>query len=319
MKHIFKQLGELVTPSKKSDFNKAVFRLTTYYSIGVCFILIVFSFLSMALMLADQRYNLVQPARWVLSIIMYPVQWVALRPQVAWQDLGDVFEGKQDVLDNLQAANAQLLAQSVRTSQLEQLELENRHLRELLELRERVATPALAAEVLYEAGDPYTRKMVLDKGALNGVVQSSPVMDEKGILGQITRVHPLVSEITLVTDREHSIPVLNTRTGARGVAFGESGGAPLLELRYMATNADIEVDDVLTTSGVDGVYPPGIPVAKVVKVERRADSVFARILCESLARVQGARHVMVLAPVKLPLASPPLEHAAPVLQHKGGR
>ena len=164
-----------------------------------------------------------------------------------------------------------------------------------------------------------TRKMVLDKGALNGVVQGSPVMDEQGILGQITRVHPLVSEITLVTDREHSIPVLNTRTSARGVAFGESGGAPLLELRYMATNADIEVDDVLTTSGVDGVYPPGIPVAKVVKVERRADSVFARILCESLARVQGARHVMVLAPVKLPLEPSALDQASSALHHKGGR
>ena len=281
--------------------------------------LIIFSFVSMALMLADQRYNLVQPARWVLSIIIYPVQWVALRPQVAWYDLGDIFEGKQDVLDNLQAAKAQLLTQSVRTSQLEQLELENRHLRELLELRQRMPTPSLAAEVLYEAGDPYTRKMVLDKGALNGVVQGSPVMDEQGILGQITRVHPLVSEITLVTDREHSIPVLNTRTSARGVAFGESGGAPLLELRYMATNADIEVDDVLTTSGVDGVYPPGIPVAKVVKVERRADSVFARILCESLARVQGARHVMVLAPVKLPLEPTALDQASSALHHKGGR
>ena len=118
--------------------------------------LIIFSFVSMALMLADQRYNLVQPARWVLSIIIYPVQWVALRPQVAWYDLGDIFEGKQDVLDNLQAAKAQLLTQSVRTSQLEQLELENRHLRELLELRQRMPTPSLAAEVLYEAGDPYT-------------------------------------------------------------------------------------------------------------------------------------------------------------------
>jgi len=269
-------------------------------------------------MLADQRYNIVQPARWVLSLMIYPVQWLALRPQVAWHDMGDVFEGKQDVLDNLQAAQAQLLAQSVRTVQLEQLELENRHLRELLELRQRMGTPAVAAEVLYEAGDPFTRKMVLDKGALSGVVQGSPVMDEQGILGQITRVHPLVSEITLVTDREHSIPVLNTRTGTRGVAFGESGGAPLLELRYMATNADIEIGDVLTTSGVDGVYPPGIPVAKVVKVERRADSVFARILCESLARVQGARHVMVLAPVKLPIEPVAVERETPV-QPKGGR
>jgi rod shape-determining protein MreC len=280
--------------------------------------LIIFSFISMAMMLADQRYNIVQPARWVLSLMIYPVQWLALRPQVAWHDMGDVFEGKQDVLDNLQAAQAQLLAQSVRTVQLEQLELENRHLRELLELRQRMGTPAVAAEVLYEAGDPFTRKMVLDKGALSGMVQGSPVMDEQGILGQITRVHPLVSEITLVTDREHSIPVLNTRTGARGVAFGESGGAPLLELRYMATNADIEIDDVLTTSGVDGVYPPGIPVAKVVKVERRADTVFARILCESLARVQGARHVMVLAPVKLPIEPVEVERDTPV-QPKGGR
>ena len=280
--------------------------------------LIIFSFISMAMMLADQRYNIVQPARWVLSLMIYPVQWLALRPQVAWHDMGDVFEGKQDVLDNLQAAQTQLLAQSVRTVQLEQLELENRHLRELLELRQRMGTPAVAAEVLYEAGDPFTRKMVLDKGALSGVVQGSPVMDEQGILGQITRVHPLVSEITLVTDREHSIPVLNTRTGARGVAFGESGGAPLLELRYMATNADIEVGDVLTTSGVDGVYPPGIPVAKVVKVERRADTVFARILCESLARVQGARHVMVLAPVKLPIESVEVEREAPA-HPKGGR
>ena len=280
--------------------------------------LIIFSFISMAMMLADQRYNIVQPARWVLSLMIYPVQWLALRPQVAWHDMGDVFEGKQDVLDNLQAAQAQLLAQSVRTVQLEQLELENRHLRELLELRQRMGTPAVAAEVLYEAGDPFTRKMVLDKGALSGVVQGSPVMDEQGILGQITRVHPLVSEITLVTDREHSIPVLNTRTGARGVAFGESGGAPLLELRYMATNADIEIGDVLTTSGVDGVYPPGIPVAKVVKVERRADTVFARILCESLARVQGARHVMVLAPVKLPIEPVAVERETPV-QPKGGR
>lgn len=280
--------------------------------------LIIFSFISMAMMLADQRYNIVQPARWVLSLMIYPVQWLALRPQVAWHDMGNVFEGKQDVLDNLQAAKAQLLAQSVRTVQLEQLELENRHLRELLELRQRMGTPAVAAEVLYEAGDPFTRKMVLDKGALSGVVQGSPVMDEQGILGQITRAHPLVSEITLVTDREHSIPVLNTRTGARGVAFGESGGAPLLELRYMATNADIEVGDVLTTSGVDGVYPPGIPVAKVVKVERRADTVFARILCESLARVQGARHVMVLAPVKLPIESVQVERETPA-HPKGGR
>ena len=281
--------------------------------------LVMFSTLSFGLMFADQHYNIVQPARWVLSLIVYPVQWVALRPQVLWDHFDDVFESKQDALNAVEQARSQLLKQSVRASQVEQLSLENRDLRQLLQLRERLGSPAMAAEVLYDAADPFTRKMILDKGALQGVQTSSPVMDELGILGQVTRVHPLVSEITLVTDREHSIPVLNTRTGARGVAFGESGGAPLLELRYMATNADIEEGDMLTTSGVDGVYPPGIPVAKVVKIERRADSVFARILCESLARVQGARHVMVLEPVKL--TQPGFKELPPPPQPpvKGGR
>jgi rod shape-determining protein MreC len=263
--------------------------------------LLFFSTLSCGLMFADLHYNIVQPARWALSLIVYPVQWLALRPVAIWDQLDGVFESKQDALNAVELSRQKLLAQSVRASQVEQLTLENNHLRRLLELSERYPTSAMAAEVLYEAADPFMRKMILNKGATHGVQNSSPVMDDQGILGQVTRVHPLVSEITLVTDREHSIPVLNTRTGARGVAFGESGGAPLLELRYMATNADIEDGDVLTTSGVDGVYPPGIPVAKVVKIERRADSVFARILCESLARVQGARHVMVLEPVKFSL------------------
>lgn len=282
--------------------------------------LVLFSALSFGLMFADQHYNIVQPARWLLSLIVYPVQWVALRPQVIWDHMDDVLQSKQEALDAAQQARDQLLKQSVRATQVEQLALENRDLRQLLQLRERLNSPAMAAQVLYEASDPFTRKMILDKGALHGVQTSSPVMDEQGILGQVTRVHPLVSEITLVTDREHSIPVLNTRTGARGVAFGESGGAPLLELRYMATNADIEEGDLLTTSGVDGVYPPGIPVAKVVKIERRADSVFARILCESMARVQGAHHVMVLEPIKFSLPGfkelpPPPQPAAT----KGGR
>ena len=263
--------------------------------------LVFFSALSSGLMFADQHYNIVQPARWALSLIVYPVQWMALRPKVLWDHVDDVLESKQESLNAAEQARTKLLTQAVSASQVEQLKLENDHLRRLLELKQRNPTLAMAAEVIYEAADPFTRKMILDKGAAQGIQNSSPVMDDQGILGQVTRVHPLVSEITLVTDREHSIPVLNTRTGARGVAFGESGGAPLLELRYMATNADIEEGDVLTTSGVDGVYPPGIPVAKVVKIERRADSVFARILCESLARVQGARHVMVLEPVKLSL------------------
>jgi rod shape-determining protein MreC len=146
------------------------------------------------------------------------------------------------------------------------------------------------------------------------------VIDESGVLGQVTRVHPLISEVTLVTDREQAIPVLNTRTGARSVAYGDPsshGGA--LELRFMAGNADVQPGDMLSTSGVDGVYPPGLPVAKVTTVERRADSGFARISCKPEALVEGARHVMVLAPLSGQLPARPAPEDAPALPKKGGR
>ncbi len=282
--------------------------------------LLFFSALSVLLMVADARFGVTQPLRATLSVALYPVQWLAMRPQVLMAYSGDYMEAREVAQASERDARDQLLLQARRSGQVEQLALENKQLRELLQLNQRLETKGQAAEVLYDAADPYTRKLIIDKGMVNGIRASSPVMDEHGILGQVTRVLPLLSEVTLVTDREHSIPVLNTRTGARGVAYGESGGAPLLELRFMATNADIEVGDLLTTSGVDGIYPAGILVGKVTKVERRAETVFARILCEPVGRVQGARHVMVLDPLidQLP-QRPQIEKQVPFAAQKGGR
>jgi rod shape-determining protein MreC len=282
--------------------------------------LLFFSAVSVLLMVADARFGVTQPLRASLSVALYPVQWLAMRPQVLMAFSGDYMEAREVAQASERDARDQLLLQARRSGQVEQLSLENKQLRELLQLNQRLETKGQAAEVLYDAADPYTRKLIIDKGMVNGIRASSPVMDEHGILGQVTQVLPLLSEVTLVTDREHSIPVLNTRTGARGVAYGESGGAPLLELRFMATNADIEVGDLLTTSGVDGIYPAGILVGKVTKVERRAETVFARILCEPVGRVQGARHVMVLDPLidQLP-QRPQIEKQVPFVAQKGGR
>jgi rod shape-determining protein MreC len=282
--------------------------------------LLFFSALSVLLMVADARFGVTQPLRATLSVALYPVQWLAMRPQ-AWAEYsGDYMQTRDVAQASERDAREQLLVQARRSGQVEQLALENKQLRELLSLSKRLESKGIAAEVLYDAADPYTRKLIIDKGMANGIKASSPVMDEHGILGQVTHVLPLVSEVTLVTDREHSIPVLNTRTGARGVAYGESGGAPLLELRFMATNADIEVGDMLSTSGVDGIYPPGVLVGKVTKVERRAETAFARILCEPVGRVQGARHVMVLEPLSDQLPPrPQIEKAVPVASQKGGR
>ncbi len=282
--------------------------------------LLFFSALSVLLMVADMRFQVAQPIRAVLSVAIYPVQWLAMRPQAFAKLSGEYLQSLQEAQDDAKDTRQKLLQQAQRAAQVEQLTLENKQLRALLNLQERLDTSGFIAEVLYDAADPYNRKLIINKGMASGVKPSAPVMDEHGILGQVTRVLPLVSEVTLVTDREHSIPVLNTRTGARGVAFGESGGAPLLELRFMATNADIEVGDQLTTSGVDGVYPPGVQVAIVTKVERRAETAFARILCEPVGRVQGARHVMVMDPLtdQLP-ARPVIEKPQPLSMIKGGR
>jgi len=282
--------------------------------------LLFFSALSVLLMVADVRFHVTQPLRATLSVALYPIQWLAMRPQAFAKYSGEYLESLQDAQADAKDVRQKLLLQAQRAAQVEQLTLENKQLRSLLSLHERLNTVGVVAEVLYDAADPYTRKLIINKGMTNGVKTSAPVMDEHGILGQVTRVLPLVSEVTLVTDREHSIPVLNTRTGARGVAYGESGGAPLLELRFMATNADIEVGDQLTTSGVDGVYPPGVPVGIVTKVERRAETAFARILCEPVGRVQGAKHVMVIDPLtdQVP-ARPVIEKPQPLGAIKGGR
>ena len=283
--------------------------------------LMVCSALALFLMVADARFKLTQPLRAAVGTVLYPVQWLALRPVLLARAGGDYFETLQNAQRQEDAARAKLAQQSQRANQVEQLLLENERLRKLMQLRERLATPAQAAEVLYDAADPYTRKVIIDKGLAQGIEEGSPVIDESGVLGQVTRVHPLISEVTLVIDRDHAIPVLNVRTGARTVAYGEPvvhGGS--LELRFMAGNADVQVGDLLTTSGVDGVYPSGLPVAKVEKIERRADSAFARIYCRPQANVAGARHVMVLTAGSAQLPPRPApDDGTRVVPKKGAR
>jgi rod shape-determining protein MreC len=269
--------------------------------------LVVFSALALFLMVADSRFRIMQPLREVLATALYPAQWLALRPVLLARGAGQYLTSLSAALSEAESARVKLSVQSVRAGQVEQLSLENARLRELLGLRERLETPAIAAQVLYDAADPYTRKVIVDRGLIHGVTAGSPVLDERAVLGQVTRVYPLVSEVTLVTDRDHAIPVLNARTGARGVAFGDtSTHADAMELRFMAANADVAVGDLLTTSGVDGVYPAGLPVARVEKIERKTDAVFARIYCVPLALVSGVGHVMVLESVASHIESRPV-------------
>lgn len=282
--------------------------------------LMVCSALALFLMVADARFRITQPVRSAVATVLFPLQWLVMQPVLGVRTVNEYVTSLETAVSSEEAARRKLILQSQRANQVEQLSIENAQLRKLLSLRDRLSTPSVAAEVLYDAADPYTRKVIIDKGLAQGIEPGSPVIDESGVLGQVTRVHPLISEVTLVTDPDQAIPILNTRTGVRGITYGDSGrhGSGGLELRYMAANADVQPGDLLTTSGVDGVYPPGIPVAKVDKVERRPDSAFARIVLHPQALVDGARHVMVLKPMLTQIPPRPApEDPAPVAKRPG--
>ena len=281
--------------------------------------LMLFSALALFLMVADTRFKLTGPIRVTIASVLYPLQWGLLQP-VQWSREGFThLKSLRSAQEDAQLLREQLRLQSPRAQQFEQLAQENERLRELLELRPRLPTPGLAAQVLYDAADPYTHKVVIDKGLIHGISAGSPVIDASGVLGQVTRVYPSVSEVTLVIDADQAIPVINTRTGVRAVAFGEPslhGG--VLELRYMGTNADVQPGDMLTTSGIDGVFPPGLPVARVDKVERRVESPFALIYCVPQARVDGTMQVLVLPSLAGQQPPRPLEAPVALRSGKGG-
>ncbi|MDR0275111.1 MAG: rod shape-determining protein MreC [Burkholderiaceae bacterium] len=260
--------------------------------------LVFFGTLALLLMTADARWRVVQPLRAAVAAVLYPVQWLALQPVQAMQEGMGYLTDLKTARKTEEATRRELAAQSQRAGQGDLLLLENERLRRLLDLRQRLPVEAAAAQVLYDATDPFSRRVVIDKGQIHGIEPASPVMDEAGVLGQVTRVYPFVSEITLLVDRDQVIPVINARTGQRSVAYGAAAlRANLLELRYLPVTEDVRAGDELLTSGIDGVYPPGLPVATVASVQKSGNSGFARVQCAPLAQMQGVIYVMVLQPV----------------------
>ncbi len=254
------------------------------------------SALALLLMVADARFRMMQPARAALALVLQPVQRLLLTPVDAWETTGDYLRGTKRAMAAEDLARRQLAQQAERLSRAEALQAENERLRKLLDLQPSLTVASHAAEVLFEAPDPFSRRVVIDRGATQGIAPGSPVINEAGVLGQVTRVYPLSSEVTLLTDKDAAIPLLNARTQMRNAAVGRADGSGM-ELRFLAANADVKVGDLMTTSGLDGVYPPGLPVAKVTDVERRGDSSFAQVLLAPIAQPDSARHVLVLQPL----------------------
>ena len=159
-------------------------------------------------------------------------------------------------------------------------------------MKERQPAEGRVAEILYAARDPFSRRVVIDKGCQAGIAAGQAVIDDLGVIGQVTRVFPLMAEVTLLTDKDQAIPVQVQRNGLRAVAAGAGAGS--IELRFLAANAEVQVGDILVTSGLDGLYLPGLPVARVAQIDRDNSYAFARIRCEPIAGVERHGQVLVL-------------------------
>ena len=258
--------------------------------------LVFFSALSLLLVFCDKQLQYTKPLRAGLSTLILPMQWLVLQPGEALSAMGSYFQNLDQAQKNLTAAELKVLQQSVRSQQVEQLQIENQNLRQLMGLQANMAVASQTAEVLFDVPDPYNQRIVIYRGQLKNVALGSPVIDAGGVVGQVTRVYPLTSEVTLLTDKDQSIPVLNSRTGARNITSGDVlAGQPMIEIKFVPASADVKEGDLLTTSGIDGVYPAGLQVARISHIERRVDISFARIHASPLAELKG-RHVLVLQP-----------------------
>lgn len=257
-----------------------------------------FTAFSVVLLVADLRFHTLEWARLVLATVVWPLQRVAQMPAEAGAGAARYFAS----LATMQEENAALRSRSLTTAnrllRQDHLENENRRLRALLDMKERQPVDGRVADILYAARDPFSRRVVIDKGQQAGIEAGQVAIDDLGVVGQVTRVFPLAAEVTLLTDKDQAIPVQVQRNGLRAVASG--AGAGTLELKFLAANAEVQVGDVLETSGLDGVYLPGLPVAKIAHIDRDNSFAFARIRCEPIAGVERHGHVLILGKRQVP-------------------
>ena len=271
-----------------------------------------FGLLSLAVLFADTRYRYLENVRQTVGAALYPLQRMLQLPGEALGYVAAYLTSQRTLAGDNTTLKERVLADSPAVQGYQSLEQENARLRSLLRVETRFQGAATAAEVLYSGRDPFTQKLFVDKGEAAGVQPGQAVIDETGVVGQVTRVFPYMAEVTLVTDKDHAVPVKVERSGVRSVMYG-AGSGRLPELRFLSPNAEIQPGDKLVTSGIDGTYPAGLAVAQVVSVERETGQIFARVTCKPLAGVEKSPHVLVLgqAAATAPRPGEPAESDAP--------
>lgn len=246
-------------------------------------------------MTVDHRHQHLTDLRAAMGVVVYPLQALASLPRSSGAWLSESISSRRDLQEQNASYKAQLLVLQTELQRLEIVQAENTRLRELLDSTVKLGKRILIAEILSVDMEPFSQQIVINRGSLKDVYEGQPLLDAKGIVGQVVSVNPLTSYAMLISDPSHAIPVVDNRSGLRAIALG-TGTSNQLELPYIPSNADIKPGDLLVSSGIGGRFPRDYPVATVVSVELNPGKPFARVIAEPTARLDRSREVLLIWP-----------------------
>ncbi|WXL26684.1 rod shape-determining protein MreC [Ectopseudomonas mendocina] len=255
--------------------------------------LLVFTVLSVALMVADARFDVVKPLREQLGLIVEPAYVLGRLPVTLWEDATAELSTRSELVAENERLKAEQLAMQRRLQKLAALTEQNVRLRELLNSAALVDEEVLATELIGVDPNPFSHRILIDKGSKDGVVLGQPVLDARGLMGQVVEVLPYTSRVLLLTDSTHSIPVQVNRNGLRAIASG-TGNPERLELRHVADTADIKEGDLLVSSGLGQRFPAGYPVAVVSEVIHDSGQPFAIVRAVPTAMLNRSRYMLLV-------------------------
>lgn len=278
---------------------------------------VVFTALSLALMVLDHRGQHLAKIRAGLSVVFYPIEVAATLPARAVESFLNFVGGNEALQQKYDKLASRQPLLEAKLERYDALVAQNTHLRKLLGSAALVADRAVVAKILQVSEEPFTRKIVIARGSLDGVHDGQPVIDNHGIMGQVTEVDPEQSRVTLITDPGHAIPVEDTRNGLRAIVFG-TGAESSVAVRYLAAPTDIKVGDLLVSSGIGGTFPFGYPVARVTRIVNNPNEPFLNIHARPVAHLEYNKEVLLIWPTKitpgrtLPPASAPGPQPTPL-------
>lgn len=251
--------------------------------------------LSATLIVLDYRFKTFSGVRIYLNSMVAPLQYMANMPSDAMNWAARAFASKQRLLEENDALTHQAIRMSEERMRYQYIKAENDRLLKLLGSSEREVMRKMVAELMAIDNNPYSHQIVIDKGAIDGVFQGQPVLDEHGIVGQVLQVASTNSRILLISDITHGTPARIKRNDVRVIATG-SGALTELVIEHVAHSTDIQEGDLLLSSGLGNIFPEGYPVAKVTSVVRDESRPFAEIKAEPTARLDRLKYLLLLWP-----------------------